>query len=154
MKLNFTNREYRTLMEMIQIASWVIHAHETERPTGNDPYDVIEEKILSQAKDFGCAGDVDFDKQLGAHFATRDFEEHIMQFIDRYDDDTFWEELRERLIERDMVRVIGDQQYLALEFEDRMKKAVPFEQKYDNEFAEHGIERLAVIAGPLATGHN
>ena len=154
MKINFTKKEYTALLEMIHIASWVLHSHDIDRPTDQDPHHALEEKILSFAREFGCEELVDYDEQLGAHFPTRAFDERVMPLIDKYDEDSFWAELTERMIERDMVRALGEKQYLALEVEARIVKEQPYEQKYENEFAEHGLERLEVITGPLTTGHN
>lgn len=152
MKINLTKKEYVTLLEMIQVASWMINAHDEGPP--KQPYDALEEKILSHAKDFGCGELVQFDQNLGAHFTTRAFEERVMPFIDEYDDDTFWTELTERLMERDMVRDLGEERYQALSGEERLVKERPYENKYDQEFAEHGLERLEVITGPMTAGHN
>ena len=30
MKINITKKEYRTLLEMVEIANWVLYAHKTE----------------------------------------------------------------------------------------------------------------------------
>jgi hypothetical protein len=154
MKIHFTNKEYGTLLEMIHIASWVIHSHDIHPPSDQDPHHVLEQKILSLAKEFGCGEQVDYDEKLRAHFTTRAFDDSVMPLIDKYDEDCFWMELADRLIERDMVRALGEKRYRTLEIEERIAKEMPYEQKYENEFAEHGVERLEVIAGPLTTGHN
>lgn len=154
MKIHFTKKEYTALLEMMHIASWVIHAHEIDPPGDKDPHSALEEKILSLAKEFGCDDLVDYDEKLGAHFTTRDFEESMMPLIDRYDNESFWDELTDRLVDRDMRRALGEKAFLDIDIEERIKQEEPYDQKYNNEFAEHGVDRLEVISGPLTAGHN
>lgn len=150
MKIHFTKKEYITLLETIQMAGWILHAHRTDQPADRKKYHELEQKILSLAKDFGCDDVVQWDKKLGAHFTTREFEGRIMPFIEEYEEDSFWEELKTRLVDRDVCREVGEQKFSSLGIEERFAKEEPYEQKYNTEFETHGITRLQVVTGPAA----
>ena len=50
---SFHKKEYRLLLDMISIAEWVLNAYTTEDHPQSDPYEELEQKILSYAKDYG-----------------------------------------------------------------------------------------------------
>jgi len=54
MKINITKKEYRTLLEMIEIANWVLFAHKIEKDPETDKFRELEQKLLSYAKDMGA----------------------------------------------------------------------------------------------------
>jgi len=154
MQVNLTKKEYITLPEMVYLADWMLHSYRTDRPPDRQAHRQLEEKILSLAKEFGCDDMVQFDQKLNAHFPTREFEDSVTPFIEEYDDDTLWAELTERLMQRDVVRAVGEEKLRTLTIEERLKAEEPHEQKYNDEFQEHGLERLEVVSGPVATGRN
>ena len=49
MKINLTNKEYVTLLEVLHMADWVLHAHYAP-PSPNRS--TIEQKTLALAKEF------------------------------------------------------------------------------------------------------
>jgi hypothetical protein len=54
MKINCTKKEYRTLIEMLLVADWVINAHEVDEGEGvRKPYKELRKKVLSHHKVMG-----------------------------------------------------------------------------------------------------
>ncbi len=144
MKIFFSKREYHTLVEMIEVASWVIADNETEE-NKKKRYDEMEQKILSYAKDFGLDEHVVFDKEMNRYFTTKDFEEnYIIDHIDAYDNDTFWEELINRLAQRDFVAEHSDQDIKEMDIREKFQKLAAYERKYSQEFKEYGLERIII----------
>ena len=154
MKINFTKKEYITLLEMMHLAGWMLHSYRTDQPPDRQAHRQLEEKILSLAREFGCDDVVQFDQKLNAHFLTREFEGKVMPFIDEYDDDNLWTELTERLVWRDVVRAVGREKLPTLTVEERFEAMEPYDKKYNDEFQEHGLERLEIVSGPVPTGRN
>ena len=70
--------------------------------------------------------------------------EEYRPFIDEFEDETFWTELTDRLADRDMLRILGDKKILKMTPEERFMTHHDFEEKYEEEFEEHGIERLEI----------
>lgn len=143
MKTNFTKEEYETLVEMLYIASWVISAFDVGPQPDKQKYDDLEQKVLSHAKDFGMGKDIELDKNLKKYFHSREFEEgHTMELIDEFQDETFWDELMNRLAERDLVESYTEKEIKKMDVWDRITKTDEFADKYGEEFEENGIINL------------
>ena len=70
-------------------------------------------------------------------------EDGVMNIIHEYDEKSFWMELIDRLAERD-VRAAQPDGHLP-PFEEYIKLAGPFEERYAQEFESHGLERLTLL---------
>lgn len=82
MKINFSKKEYRQLLDLVFMGDWVASGMNED---GVSPYDEIREKIYSYAKEMGCEELIEFDRTLGKHFETAQFEESgVMELIDNY----------------------------------------------------------------------
>lgn len=144
-KIELTKKEYDTLLEMLYIATWVISAHDTEQKPEKRKYDDVEQKIMAQAKDFGMDKEIIYDKKLGKYFTTRDFEEKChKKFIDEYEDESFWDELVNRLAERDLLDAHTEKQIIKMDVWDRIGKVDNLAEKYLEEFEENGVLNLRI----------
>jgi hypothetical protein len=148
MKINITKKEYKTLLEILEIADWILHAHETDESEDTNPYREFEQKIFALAKDFGYDHLIKYEKQLQGYFPTKEFEDTSpgMAFIEKFENESFWEDLTNRLVQRDLIRELGEKKILSLEPEDRMEKEDPYWKKYGEEFEAHGIDRLEIVS--------
>jgi hypothetical protein len=143
MKIDFTKEEYRYLLDMVEIAEWVLNSHRTNPSDEIRGYSEINQKILSYAKDMGFENLITYDKDLGGYFATAEYEEsEHMSYIEEFEDDVFWEALPHRLAVRDLVEQVGEKVYTEMEFEDRMSKLVELEKFYCEELEDNGIDNL------------
>ena len=61
MKINLTKSEYRTLLDVIYMADWILHAHDTEDKSDSGEYYNLFQKLMSHAKDMDCEDYVVFD---------------------------------------------------------------------------------------------
>jgi hypothetical protein len=143
MKIDITKKEYRQLLDMVEIAEWVLNSHSTGPSDQIREYSGVYQKILSHAKDMGCENLITYDKTLDAYFATAEYEEsEHMRYIEEFEDDVFWEELPHRLAVRDLVQQFGEKEYAEMEFEERVSKLLELEAIYNNELEENGIDNL------------
>ena len=149
MKINFTKKEYRLLLDMVEMAEWVLNAHKTASSDEIKKYSDFYQKILSYAKDMGFENLIVYDKDLDGHFATAEYEaaEH-MRYIEEFEDDVFWDALPLRLAERDLVNEVGEKKYEEMEFVERATKMVELESVYYDELEEHGIDNLRFESQP------
>ncbi len=55
MKINFTKKEYRLLLSMLEIAEWVMTSNDTgaEENPQTKPYKDVVQKLLSHSKEMG-----------------------------------------------------------------------------------------------------
>lgn len=139
MKINLTKREYRSLMDVLYIADWVMSAFGETGNNKPDPHDQLEQKLLSYAKDFGFDDYVQQDKSAGRYYPTRLFEDETMatEIIDQYDENTFWDELAHRLAQRDIKLKYGD---MAQVYEEMSI----IEDAYNEKFEETGLLTVRV----------
>jgi hypothetical protein len=145
-QIEFSNEEYRFLLDMVYIADWVMNAHEVGQQEETKPYEKLEQRLLFLARDFGSAEYITWDEQLQKYFTTRAYEEErpAMDFIDKFENDSFWEELVARLADRDANRKYGQKKLTKMSFEERSKKIGEIEEKYSVEFEKNGLDRLQI----------
>nr|WP_320146498.1 hypothetical protein [uncultured Anaeromusa sp.] len=147
MKLNFSKKEYTALLEMLYMADWVLHAHTEEKEESTEEYRLLMQKVLEAAKDFSLEEAVGRDDQTGEYYLARRWGEEgrPMQEIERFENYTFWAELVHRLGRRDFIRLYGEERIKQMNLEERYQTESEMQVRYDEEFAQHGLERLEVM---------
>lgn len=148
MNVEITKEEYRDLLDLLHIASWVLVAHKTEKDPRTEKYDTVIQKFYALAEEMGSGSLIEHDSHAGKYHPTREFEEssNVMDFIDEFVDHAFWDELIIRLAERDASRQVGGYEQLdLLSHEDRHALEDPLEERYSGEFNENGINRLEIV---------
>lgn len=145
MKINFTKKQFETLMKIVYIGNWVVNG--VRSGSDDDPhikeYKDLEKYVYSFAKDFSFEDLLDLSD--GDIYPSREFEEgEVRELIDYYNEDTFWEELSSRLAMRDFYRDYGDEEIKKMTLEERIRKDHPYMEKYWDEIDNHGIQRLEI----------
>ena len=143
MKINFTKKEYRLLLDMVEMADWVLNAHKTASSDEIKKYSGLYQKILSYAKDMGFENLIVYEKDLDRYLATAEYEESAhMRYIEEFEDDVFWDALPLRLAERDLIKEVGEKKYEEMEFVERASKLVELESHYYKELEDNGIDNF------------
>jgi len=146
MKINFTKAEYKTLIEMLEIASWVIDGHRADEPEELKRYNDLKQKIFSYAKKMVADDLISYDRKFQKYYATRKFEEEtpVDDLMEEFENEIFWEELIERLAKRDMDELASH----AFEKDDLEKIFIELHrlrEKYIEEFSNNGLANLRII---------
>lgn len=146
MKVSITKKEYRLLLDVLSMADWVMNAFNDDERPEVEPYVKLEQKLLSLAKDFDCEDLVTYDKGLKRYFPTRRYEEQgrDMGFIEEFEEEFFWDELEQRLAERDLVKSRGMEAAAEMEPPQRITELDRLADGYREEFSKHGLERLVI----------
>lgn len=156
MKISVTQNDYRRLLMMLFTADWVFNARRVDPPAGlRRKCGESFERFLAHAVNMGCA---DLVEEIHGRLAPSDVLENdleVMEIIEDYDADTFWQELAERLAERDYenrhgagpagnpaVPPLSDQQRF-----ERLVELEDLEAPYWSDFEASGIKNLHVIRG-------
>jgi hypothetical protein len=93
----------------------------------------------------GHPGLVQYDDKLKKYFPAKVLDEGpAMQYIDEYNNEAFWDELIERLVERDLVRSSGIKKLSGMTIDERWTAEDPLREKYDTEFGKNGIENIEI----------
>ena len=141
MKIEISKTQYKTLVKALFLASWVVNSHKTEEP--DDEFERLEQYILSQGKFFDLKN-VDFDEKHGKYYHDTDFEKKTLKLLDEFVDESFWDELIDRLAERDFFKALGETEIRKMSRDERFRKFYEFADPYEAEFAEHGIDNLVI----------
>ncbi len=146
MKINFTKNEYRLLLDIIYLGQWMIEAHKSGDLDDDDEYEMLVQKIYSFSREMGCDDLVVPEKKLNKFYPSRLYEEEsgIHDIIDQYNDDTFWDELVNRLAERDARTDAEASNQEISSVEAFLKLSAPHESRYADEFSENGLENLII----------
>jgi hypothetical protein len=145
MHLRFSDEELRTLVEMVSLATDVANHHQQE---GGQPgyarFEAIEHKILETAKHSGLGDIIEIDPARNKNRVTEKFQKdsYFQQCLEEFRNSAFWEELMIRLTERDVIREIGEKDYLALSDTDREAMTRPLEKRYWKKFVHDGVHPL------------
>lgn len=146
MKIHFTKKEYRLLVDMLHIADWVMHSHQLIDERGHKDHEDLYNKIKSYYREMEAEDIIEYSKETDNYYETRKYEEKTLEeFIAPYDEDIFWEELVDRLAKRDVFRKIGIEKYNAMELEERIRTMSKVVEQYEDEFEEHGLDRVKIM---------
>lgn len=146
--LALTKEQYENLLKVVYLGNWMINAIRSGAPGDEqiEKYNEIAQYIYSFAKDAQLEKYIEFDEKYGEFFPTEEFEMEtdIEQYRQDYDEETFWEDLIDKLAWRDFENEYGLETVKQMTPEERIEKEYPFEEKYRTEFGEYGIDRLHI----------
>lgn len=145
MNININKEEYRLLLDMLSTADWVMHAYAVEEKDYHKGHAALKNKLLSYAKEMGAEDLIEPTEELDGYYETNDYEEYVQDnFIQPFEYKFFWDELMDRLGERDLIKSVGSEQYSQMGFVEKMSKIDDVKEKYANEFENYGLERLEI----------
>jgi hypothetical protein len=145
MEIKLTREQYEKLLELVYLGNWLINAYRTDDYL--EEYFGVVSHIFSQAGEAGLEEKVVKDEKKNKYLPSYDFEESMQDFISEYDSFCFWEELINRLAERDAVREFGNIPVDKIDVEEFLQKKENYLRKYEKEVEENGIKRLELVKG-------
>jgi hypothetical protein len=155
MKINFTKSEYRTLLDVIYMADWILHAHDTEDRSDSGEYLNLFQKLMSHAKAMDCEDYVVFDEEQKKYSESYLFEEEspALKYIDEFENDSFWGELVSRLARRDVLAEFKPNNPGDIETEELFVIISEAEDKWSKEFEAYDLSRIRLDNRQLDTIH-
>lgn len=143
--IELTKKQFEILLKAIYLGNWMANAYRTE-DTRKD-YEGIEDFIFSLAPEFGFAKYMDHQKFDGdRYYPTRYFEEEtgVHELHEEYDEENFWDELAERLGERDFFEKYSKDEIEKMTQDERFTKMYECIDAYSEELEKFGLERIGV----------
>ena len=138
-EITLTKKNLRLLIRHVFIGNWILTATKTEE---NKELEDFFDSILSLGKNYNILDGIEYDENTGSYDLTREKEEELLNPINEYEEDNFWDELINKLAIRDAKKKYGINELSKMESIDRMKAIWDEEEKYNEEFEKNGIERL------------
>jgi hypothetical protein len=142
LQLTLSRKQFETLVGMLYLGDWVLHAHEVPGSRGDTPEQELMRSVLTLAKDMGFV-ELVFEGN-GEFGPSRLLEDRMQPCIDAYDAQTMWDELVLALGQRDAERSVGLEALEKLPPNQRAETLIKHEEFWAEEFEQHGLERLAV----------
>lgn len=146
MTITLSNDQYRSLVRLLLLGSWMSNAFKDEMLPGADD---AEQTFLSRAPAFGSDDIVVYDVKRKKWGPGRAFAEELNKLIDDYNIDTMYDELAHGLAHRDLIAKLGEERAQAMTDEEFGEAERPIMEQYEDEFDEYGIDRLRVNAAPV-----
>lgn len=150
--ITFSKEQYLTLMKLAYLGNWLANAHRLPDEQIKE-YDDLDMFITAHAKAYGLGEFVDDTcPEEGMYYTNRKFEESLglHEVIGEYDRASFWDEATDCFALRDLLRTYDVEKLKQMDGIEILAIRHAFEEKYDNEFTEHGIERLEIVGPPKA----
>lgn len=139
MKVELSPKQYRKLVELVYLGEWMINAHHDTEYQDDGASEVIQQ-VLAAAPEKMLGQDA----ETGEYYLDSDWVEEIYDnYILDYDDHVFWDELTERLAQRDLARERGVSPD-DINRDDDLLELRPIEERYRTELEENGVDRLEI----------
>lgn len=144
MKINFTKKEYKLLIDMLHLGEWVINSNVADvDEEGSPEHRDLYQKILSLYKEMGADDFISFNKENNIYDVNQQLENFIHEeYLRQYEDEYFWDELIYKLAVRDLIEKIGEEKFKAMNWIERGDATDSHKDKYIQEFDKFGISRL------------
>lgn len=144
MEIELTKEQYKELLLLVLLGSWVRGGVADMRGEHGKEMDELEEYLLREAKNFDLT---DLAEPFEGHTVPSDrLSEEYEEIMEEYNDDEFWSQLSTRLGQRDFERTMSKEEEQHIKdnngwFPERIHEIY---EKYDEEFEKHGIDRLEI----------
>jgi hypothetical protein len=141
--LRLKGSEYEQLLKTVYLGNWLLTSWQ---PGRDRDIEKLESKIFSYASSAGLGKYADYDRETEMFSPADALHEapEINAAISDYDDETFWEELSDRLAERELVDKAA-----GLGGKERFAALWDAADRYEYEFEENGIENVFIVKNPL-----
>lgn len=147
MKVSFTRKEYSRLLELIHMGLWAARARPDDPATMPERYEAVTQKVFGLAELFGCADLVETDVNGRLYAAEKLVAGDAATMIDRFIEEAFWNELVDRLAERDLRGELGATKLSQELTQDEDERLLALEDSYWREFELKGIDNLVLLRG-------
>ena len=141
MNIELTEEQFETLLTLVQAGNWLINATRSDRI---ERFDELVSQIYSKAEEAGLGEHVFYAEDEDRYYPSEKLEEKIMDFVDTYENESFWDSLTTRLAERDIREKYDRETVENMGLEEWVETLHEHERHYAEEFQEHGLERISI----------
>ncbi|MDI6739610.1 MAG: hypothetical protein QME74_04520 [Candidatus Edwardsbacteria bacterium] len=140
MKINLTKDQFRDLLALVYLGEWLVNTYEKDKR--RFVLEKTQQRLYGLASDNGCGDWIAHDPREKRLVPTAAMDKALSPFIDLYDENVFWDQLAERLAERDLIRDRGHD--AVHEMDDAAYDAAlrPYLDRWWDKIDRHGLDRL------------
>lgn len=143
--IELTKKQFEVLLKIVYLGNWMVNAYRTDDLKKD--YQNIEDLIFSLAPKFGFEKYIDHEQSDGdRYYPTNYFEEKtdVHTLHEAYDEENFWDELAERLGERDFFEKYSKDEINKMSQDERFTKMYECIDVYSDELERLGLERIRI----------
>jgi len=141
MKINLTKQQYRNLLKVFYLGEWMINGFKIDE---DQEINSLEQHLFSFAGAFDCDDWVEQDEKSNLLYPRRETEEYMDQFLDEYSNLNFWNEMIQRLADRDFYSSIPEEELSEMETFERIHQIDEIAGKYEEEFRKNQLKNVCV----------
>lgn len=151
MKVSFTAKEYRQLLELVHLGMWTVTGYQGEDTAAAKRYYALDQRLMEMATALGCADLVEEREDGSLQPAPKLAEdERVRDIQSEFQNDVFWHELVARLADRDLA---GEHTKRTMDTpgvepppsrDDQLKK---IEDRYWAEFEKNDLAHVVLLRG-------
>ncbi|MBW4061091.1 hypothetical protein HJC99_00765 [Candidatus Saccharibacteria bacterium] len=140
MNLPLDDNDKRKLIELAYLGEWLINAHHDPEHQDDAARAALQQVLADAGRTEGVGKDV----ETGDYYLDEAWTERLYNhYIADYDDHVFWDELTERMAQRDLGRE-RDVPTDEINRDDDLLALRPLEDVYRREFENNGIDHLEI----------
>lgn len=148
MNIEIDAKEYRDLLDILHIADVVMSGHRRTEDMRTERHRALIQKLYALAKGAGLDRMISFNDTLHKYVPTPDLERSTLAHVvlEEFGDHLFWDQLINKLSERDAAQMAGGIERLnAMSERDRRHLEGAIRQTYIEEFNANDIANLRLI---------
>jgi len=144
MKIEFTEEEYKALLDMIYLSEWMMHSHCNADSKLDEKYTQLRRKILSHYQEMNAAERYTHDED--EFYEEEQYERMLHEkYVQKYNELTLWDELATRLTQKKIALPQQVSPADVTNIDEKLKSLVELEQKYHELFKKQGIDAINVV---------
>ena len=142
MELKLSKAQLRRLIILVHLGEYMVNTHREEPEPA---FSEVASRVYALAPQLDLQDLVQRDPEDNRWGLSEAMEEDAHKLSDAYDGEMFWEELVDRLVDRDLLRQRGEVAVLTMTAQERSDAATELEDRYWAEFEAHGVEHLTIV---------
>jgi hypothetical protein len=151
MKVSFTTKEYRQLLELVHMGMWTVTGYQGEETAAARRYFALDQRLLGLATDLGCADLVEQHKDGSLQPSPKLAEDdRVRDLQSEFQNDVFWHELVARLADRDLASENARRTMETPGVEpppSRDEQLKKIEDRYWKEFEKNDLAHVVMLRG-------
>lgn len=140
MKIELTRDQYRDLLALVYLGEWMANAYHKDRR--RFLLAKTQQHVYGPAAENGCAAWIARDPKEKRMVPTAAMDKALGSFIDLYDENAFWDQLAERMAERDLIRARGYDAVHEMKDAAYDEALTPHLDRWWDEIDRHGLDKL------------
>jgi len=144
MNIQFTDEQLKALAKMVYLGNWMINSTLLMKER-LETYDELAQYVYSNLDKLKLPDLIKFDKKYNKYYPVKVFDDEMqLGVIKDYDNETFWNELSDRMGYKEFLKKYGEDKIVKMTEEERFLKFQKIIIKFEKEFEDNGIENLEI----------